>query len=57
VPEKTEIAGGAFLIEKDKGAKGVETGWVHFFARPLPLSAKSIASLYDMDDEAFGVCC
>jgi hypothetical protein len=57
VPERTELPTGGFMIERTHGAKGIETAWTHFYARPLPVAAKLLTSIYDTDEEAFGVCC
>lgn len=59
VPERTELPTGGFMIERNHGIKGIETAWVHFFARPLPFAAKQLNSIYELNDlsDNLGVCC
>jgi hypothetical protein len=59
IPERTELPGGGFLVERAHGAKGIDTAWMHFFARPLPMAARQLTSIYDLDDlqDQMGVCC
>lgn len=49
VPDKIAAPGGFTVIEKTHGAKGVETAWLHFWARPLPAQHRALSCLEELD--------